>query len=122
MGTVDYDVGPFTGTANQLTVPSGWGGKYLVSAQWRIDIGGASAGHYCVVAVYLNASTPIASELVHATGAGAVFTCTMSTSTIHALVATDHLRLYVNPDANCSSVNSQPANVYPSLQVMWLAP
>lgn len=121
MGTVVFDVGPFTGTANQLTIPSGWGGKYDITAQVRVDTG-AGGPHFSIIEVQVNNTTSILRKLTHATGAGAVFDNTLSGSIVWPLVATDNLRIYVLCDAGTSTPATQVGNVQATLSCMWESP
>lgn len=120
MGTVVFDIGSFTGTANQLTIPSGWAGKYLVCAQARV-VTSATGGHYCVIEVQAS-GTSILRKTNNATSAGAVFDNTLSGGVVYALAVADTLKIFVTPSTNATSPDSEVANVQISLQAMWLAP
>ena len=120
MGTVIWDIGSFTGTANQLTIPSGWAGKYLVSAQIRVDTG-ATGAHYCILEVQAS-GVSILRKTTHATSSGAVFDNTLSGAVVYVLAVADTLKLFVNPDSGTTSPDSEVGNIQVSLQAMWLAP
>jgi hypothetical protein len=80
--TTDYDLGGFAGTVNRLTVPTGGGGTYRLSAQARVT--GLASGTLFEISIRKNGTTVVAYGSDHAAGASALVVQAASTVALNA--------------------------------------
>jgi hypothetical protein len=118
LGTVDWDVGTYTGTANRLTVPTNWGGTYLVQASLTVSGTGSGAGSFIIVSVSKNATTTVYEDL-DVSAAGGMNSSMADTFTL-PLVATDFLEMFVSTNTVTGVTHHYEYGCH--LAMVWLHP
>jgi hypothetical protein len=123
LGTVDWDVGTFTGTANRLTVPVGWGGVYLVQGVCAVASVTSGTADSVVVDMRKNAGAPPTNlaTSIHAAsiGVGSV-SATLSATFTSALVAGDFVEMFVTGGGAATPVHHPELGCH--LSMVWLHP
>jgi hypothetical protein len=116
LGTVEFDGlgGSFTGTANRLTIPTSWGGTYLV--QGSLNVNGTSNGS-AELRVRKNNTTNVWWE-AHGPGAGIATALSLACPFTVQLVATDYLEVYTFNSAGANTLTCQTNGM--SLTAIWL--
>jgi hypothetical protein len=113
-----YNNGMTVGS-NAITVPSSYGGKYLICATARTA--STTAGAWTVsLNIVLNGTSIHQETNTH--GAGSNVYVTMSTTTVYALAVGDAVTMTVTTSAtNPTDTDTEVAEVYPSIALTWLS-
>lgn len=107
-----HDTGSNT---SRITVPSGGGGKYLTGA--GVDWAGDTGGTYRNVALRLNGTTTIASDMRAPTATSGF--AQASLATVYSLAAADYTELVVLHDKGSNLNVSTTANWSPEFWAFW---
>ena len=120
LGTVDHNNGMTTSTANTITVPSSYGGKYLIAAQLRAD--GTTPGVVGTFTVEVRVNgTAVHQDRIHI-ASGGTMAFGSAPCFVHALSVADAVTLVtVTTGFNLGSIATQTANAWCSLSCTWLS-
>lgn len=117
LGTVDFNNGMTTSTANTITVPTSYGGKYLLNGCARVVNVGLGGG-FVRLEIRVN-GTAVISELIDS-NSGA-YTC-VSTTTVQSLAVADAITLaIVTGGAFPTDSDTDLSLTFPSLSAFWLS-
>lgn len=119
LGSVDFNNGMTTSTANTIIVPSSYDGKYVLSGQARFT--NTTAGAWTVTMNILVNGSSVFSESVGHGGSSGVYT-TIAATTVYPLSVGDAVTLSVTTSAtNPTDTDTEVAGSYPSLSAFWLS-
>jgi hypothetical protein len=119
MGTVVFDNSTLmTGTANSLTIPTNYGGVWLVSAQVRVDSTPSNA-HNLLIQIGKNLAGTAYYEFVQR-GTAAGSASTFSGTFLMQLAATDTIQIYITTSTNISAI-STGISAQSALGAVWLS-
>lgn len=112
--TESFDVGGCHDNAtnnSRITVPTNWGGLWLVGTQFAADSGG---GTFENVWIARNGTTKLAGDVTaHSTGA----TTSVSVETIYVMAAGDYFEVW----ASCSAASTRSTSITSRFYAWWMA-
>jgi hypothetical protein len=122
LGTIEYNNGMTTSTANAIVVPTSYAGKYLISANCRIDFTTASIVTD-VILVRVNGTTVHEEKVSQSTGSPVSGVVTTACTFLYALSVADAVTLAVSPvgHSGADSYIEQTTNAFASLSCIWLS-
>jgi hypothetical protein len=105
--------------SNAITVPSSYGGKYLISATARMS--NTTAGSWTVSLDIAVNGTSVHRETIPHTAASGAYT-TIAATTVYALSVADAVTMTVTTSAtNPTDTDTETAELYPALSLIWLS-
>jgi hypothetical protein len=120
MGTVVFDNSSLmTGTANKLTIPTSYAGKWLVTVQIRVDTTPSGGGHYIEIDV-LKTGAAWRDEFIQRSAASGSLS-TLSASYIDTFSVADTISMQVTTSTNISAAATVVTEAYTSLSAFWLS-
>lgn len=118
LGTVEYNNGMTTSTANTIVVPASYAGKYLIGAQIRIDAAAPSANSTLLVDVKVNGTSQHQDRI--GIPAGIACDYAIGITFVYALAVADAITMTTTNTGFVANLSTTTANVAASLSAEWL--
>jgi len=117
LGSVDFNNGMTTSTANTIIVPTSYGGKYLINANARLL--NAEAGTWTVtLEIRVNGTAVLVEQFISNSGNYTTIAC----STVQSLAVADAITLAITTGGSFpSDSDTEVTGSYPSLSAFWLS-
>jgi hypothetical protein len=119
LGTVEWNNGMTTSTANTIKVPASYAGKYMISATFRLANTGPTGTNSTTMDVLLN-GTSIYREYAARTGASGS-SQGMGCTFVYVLAVNDLLTLSTTMSTNITDGDTEITQVLPTLAAVWLS-
>jgi hypothetical protein len=119
LGTVEWNNGMTTSTANTIKVPASYAGKYMISATFRIVNTGPTAANSTILDVMLN-GTSIYREYAARSGASGS-SQGMGCSFPYPLAVNDLLTLSTTASADITDADTEVSQIFTTLAAVWLS-
>ena len=118
LGTVDFNNGMTTSTADTITVPTSYAGKYLLNGCARVVCGSGFSGGFVRLEIRVNGAAVIAQLIDSNSGA---YAC-VSTTTVQSLSVADAVTLaLVNGPTFPTDADTDLSLTFPALSAFWLS-